>query len=50
MVDPEVAQKAKAATVAAALAKFVKDYDLDGVDVDFEDQMTAASIAWVIGT
>ncbi|GHJ90277.1 hypothetical protein NliqN6_6679 [Naganishia liquefaciens] len=46
--DPEVAQKAKAATVAAALAKFVKDYDLDGVDVDFEDQMTAASIAWVI--
>lgn len=36
--------------MAAALANFVKEYDLDGVDVDFEDVPTQASMDWVIGT
>ena len=49
-LDSEVAKNGKAAEVAAALAKFVKDYDLDGVDVDFEDVPTEASLNWVIGT
>jgi hypothetical protein len=40
--------KGKEKQVANALAKYVKDYDLDGVDVDFEDEMTVASIEWLI--
>lgn len=41
--------KGKEKQLASALAQYVKDYDLDGVDVDFEDKMTEAAIEWLIG-
>jgi hypothetical protein len=46
--DPLPSTKGDAVKAAASLAKFVKDNDLDGADLDFEEAPTDDSLGWLI--